>query len=422
MGDDVGKTVETQRTVLMANPSADVYGADLQLLESVTALRQHGWRVVVVVPAPGPLVERLLGLGAEVEQLPFPVLRRADVSLRGVAALAAGTGSAMARMRRLVRQVRPELLYVNTITLPWWLAVGRWCGLPTVCHVHEAEARDHQLVRRVLAAPLALAPVTIVNSSTTLEVTAAAAPYLRRRLRLVPNGVRGPAGVPSPRPRGDAFRLLVVGRLSPRKAPDVAIEAVALLRASGRDVELELCGTAGPGHEAYVEGLRERAQRPDLCGAVTFTGYQSPIWPRLARADALVAPSLGESFGNAVVEGQLARRPVVATAVQGHLETVEHGVSGLLVPAQDSAALAAAVARLIDEPTTAKHLAFLGMRRAEARFGIGRYAAQIVALASELVPGPVLGTRPERAGTRGLEWCPGRPSHRSCPGPELPQT
>ena len=380
--------MKKQRTVLMANPSADVYGADLQLIESVAALRDHGWRVVVAVPSPGPLVQRLTDVGAEVELLPFPVLRRADVSLRGVAALVGSTPTAMARMRRLVRRVDPALIYVNTITLPWWLAVARRCGLPAVCHVHEAEARDHRLVRAALATPLALADATIVNSSTTFEVTAEAAPYLRRRLHLVHNGVRGPAVAPVRRRPVGTFRLLVVGRLSPRKAPDVAIEATALLRAAGRDVALELCGTPGPGHEAFFQQLRARAECPDLSGAVTFTGYQSPIWPALKRADALVAPSLGESFGNAVVEGQLARRPVVATAVQGHLETVEHGISGLLVPVRDPSALAAAVARLMDQPRTAAELAFLGMRRAEARFGVRRYGEEIASVVGELVKEP----------------------------------
>lgn len=377
-----------QRTVLMANPSADVYGADLQLLESVVALRDHGWRVVVVVPSSGPLVERLTALGVEVELLRFPVLRRGDVSVRGLASLAGATAPALSRMRRLVRRVRPELVYVNTITLPWWLLVARWCGLPSVCHVHEAEARDHRLVRRALAAPLVLADTTIVNSTATLDVTTDAAPYLWRRLRLVHNGVRGPSEPATPRRAQGTFRLLVVGRLSPRKAPDVAIEAIALLRRDGRDVRLELCGTPGLGHEQYFNELCARAQHPDLGGAVTFIGYQSPIWPALDRADALVAPSLGESFGNAVVEGQLARRPVIASAVQGHLETVEHGVTGLLVPARDPSALAAAVARLMDEPGTAAQLALLGMRRAEGRFGVKRYSDGIAAVVSDAVGKP----------------------------------
>jgi glycosyltransferase involved in cell wall biosynthesis len=371
----------------MANPSADVYGADLQLLESVAALRERGRRVVVVTPSPGPLQPRLAALGAEVELVPFPVLRRASLSAGGMAAMAAGSPEALARMRRLIGRVEPEVVYVNTITLPWWVLAARSSGRPVLCHVHEAEARDHALVRRALAAPLALADATIVNSRTTLEVTANAAPYVRRRLRLVRNGVRGPVAAPAPPPRGEVFRLLVVGRLSPRKAPDVALEATARLRAAGREVALELCGTPGPGHEGFAEQLRRRAERPDLSGAVTFSGYQSPVWPALDRADALVAPSLGESFGNAVVEGQLARRPVVATAVQGHLETVQDGVTGLLVPVQDPGALAGAVARLMDEPALGPRLAFLGTSLAEARFGLERYGEEVASVVDEVAEG-----------------------------------
>jgi glycosyltransferase involved in cell wall biosynthesis len=391
----MGMSVKTQRTVVMAHPSADVHDAGLQLLETVAALCDRGWRVVVVLPSTGPLVPRLTALGAEVELLPFPVLRRADLSVRGVASLVWSSAAALVRMRRFLVHLRPELVYVNTITLPWLLVVARLCRLPSVCHVHEAEVQDRAWVRRALAVPLGLAGATLVNSSTTFAITAEAAPYIRRRLRLIRNGARGPS---TPRPTArqpeSPYRLLVVGRISPRKAPDVALEATALLRKAGRDVVLELCGTPGPGHEAYFSELRARADRPDLAGAVTFTGYRAPIWPALDRADALVAPSLGESFGNAVVGGQLARRPVVATAVQGHLETVADGVSGLLVPVRDPAATAAAIARLMDRPGTARRMAFLGMRRAEERFEIPRYAEEIVSVAAELVGAPA----PTRAG------------------------
>lgn len=367
-------------TVLLANPSAELYGADLQLLESVAALRDRGWRVVVVVPAGGPLLPRLTALGATVEELPFPVLRRADFSARGVASLVGTSGGALAEMRRLLTRVAPDLVYVNTITLPWWLLAARWCRVPRLCHVHEAESRDPAWIRGILALQLGLADAAIVNSRATLTMTAAAAPYLRRRVRLVPNGVRGPDAPPSEWTAGSPFRLLVVGRISPRKAPHLALEATALLRSAGRDVVLELCGTPAPGHDSYFEELTVRASRPDLAGAVTFSGHVAPIWPALERSDVLLATSRGESLGNAVVEAQLARRAVVATDVQGHRETVETGVTGLLVPDLDATAMAAAVARLMDHPRTARQLAFLGMRSAERLFGIDRYAAEIAAV------------------------------------------
>lgn len=378
------------RTALIANPSADTYGADLQMVESAAALVARGWRVVVVVPAPGPLRTRLREHGVRTMILPSPVLRRADLSPRGAAALASSLPGPLARMRRMVRELAPDLLYVNTITVPWWLLVARRCGVPSVCHVHEAETADPRWLRRSLAAPLFLADRVIVNSRSTDAVICGAAPSLATRRRLVHNGVRGPDSPPRPRTPDGAFRLIVVGRLSPRKAPDVALEALALVRRSGRDAELELCGTPGPGHEEFAARLRWRGLQSDVRGRVHFSGYVSPVWPALAHADALVAPSLGESFGNAVVEAQLARRPVIATSVQGHQETVRDGSSGLLVPPQDPQALAARIIDLMEDPGLAHRLADGGLRRARAHFGMARYGDEIAHVLDELVGPPVL--------------------------------
>lgn len=368
-------------TVLVANPSADVYGSDLQMLESVAALREQGVRVVVVLPTLGPLVSALRAHGAEVRVLEFPVLCRAAASPRGMAHLAPAVGRAVPTIRRLIRDVAPDLVYVNTVTLPWWLAAARGTGAPTLCHVHEAEAADPAVVRLGLDLPLLLADVVVANSRTTQASLVASVPALASRIRLVCNGVAGPRTsprLPGQESTGAAARLLVVGRISRRKAPDTALEAVSLLLARGYDVRLEVCGTPAPGQEDFVGALRERAEQPDLRGAVAFSGYVAPIWPALARADLVVAPSLGESFGNAVVEAQLARRPVVATAVPGHLETVRHGVTGILVAPHDPRALADAVGSLLEDPGLALLLADAGLRSARSRYGIERYRAEIL--------------------------------------------
>lgn len=61
--------------LMIAHPSADQYGSDLQLLETVVAARAAGWSVLVVVPEDGPLVPMLAKAGAHVVVQRFPVLR-----------------------------------------------------------------------------------------------------------------------------------------------------------------------------------------------------------------------------------------------------------------------------------------------------------------------------------------------------------
>lgn len=368
----------TSRTVVVVNPSLDAYGSDLQMLESVRAFRNENWDVRVVVPGETNLLSELRSLGASVLEMDFPVLRRVDA--HQPLALVSRTVAALPSMVRLLRRVRPKVLYVNTVTLPWWLLAGRAAGVPTICHAHEAEARDSRRRRRALALPLLLCQKVVVNSQTTWDTFTDVLPALGSRMRLVYNGVASPPHEVQRPLFEPPTKLVVVGRLSPRKAPSVAIETVSLLRKAGRDVRLEVCGTPAAGMEWYQDELEARCADPELTGSVTFTGYTSPIWSALERADIVLAPSLGESFGNAVVEAQMAKRPVVATALQGHLETVEDGHTGILVPSEDAEAMAAAVADLIDDHDLATRLAEQGHESAIGRFSRARYHSEITSV------------------------------------------
>jgi glycosyltransferase involved in cell wall biosynthesis len=380
-----GPARRSVRTVLVANPGADIYGSDLQLLESVTALVQAGMRVVVAITEEGPLVARLQEREAEVRVGRFPVLRRAFATPAGIAKLAASAAAAMPRLVSLIRQVRPAAVYVNTTTLPWWLTAARLTRVPAVCHVHEAEEQDSRAVRLALTAPLLQAHRLILISRTALEATCADLSGLRDKAVLVHNGVpdRPTPPVPIP-PADDGYRVAVVGRLSPRKAPDVALRAVAALRRTGRDVRIEIAGSAFPGYDWYTDELRALAAGDDLAGAVTFTGYADPIWSVLDHAHAVLAPSLREPFGNAVVEAQLSARPVIASAAAGHLETVEDGRTGIQVPVGDPGAMAEALGDLIDDPARAASLGATARTEALAQFGIERYRRQIADIVTEL--------------------------------------
>jgi len=370
------------RTVLIANPSADVYGSDLQLVESVGALSGAGYRVLVTVPAEGPLTDRLRERGAEVLLVDYPVLRKAHLAPARLIGLAGAAIAALPRLISLIRVTAPDALYVNTVTLPWWLLAGRLSRVPTVCHVHEAEEPTSRLVGRALFAPLRLADRLILVSRTALAAIGRAA--RTGRTTVIYNGVPEPGEPFRPVEPGLPVRAVCVGRLSERKAPHVAVEAVALLRARGYDLHLELVGTVFAGNEAYEQRLRERAAQPDLAGAISFAGYCSPIWPRLAAAQLAIQPSRNESLGNAVIEAQYALRPVVATGVSGHLETIVDGQTGVLVPPDDPEALAAAVARLIDDPALAARIAEAAQASARQKFSVQRYADELAAVFAEV--------------------------------------
>lgn len=366
--------------VLVVNPGSDVYGSDLQVLESVRALAGSGAEVLVLTPEPGPLQQRLTDAGARVAVQRFPVIRRAYLSPRGLVRLGVEVTRAVPALASTLRASRPDVVYVNTTTIPWWIGAARVARVPVLCHVHEAEDADPGPVRRMMATPLLLADRVLFISRTAQRAALEVFPRLRTRSVVILNGVPEREKPPVPPPAGRRPRLALVSRLSERKSQHVAIEAVDLLRARGHLVELELAGTVFPGNEAYEARLHEEVRRRDLGELVTFSGYVSPSSAVFDRCDIALSLSIRDALGNVVVEAQLAQRPVVAAAAGGHLESIVDGVTGLHVEPGSATAVADAVERLLADPETARSIAVAGRHSAERLFGVDRYGAAVVAL------------------------------------------
>jgi glycosyltransferase involved in cell wall biosynthesis len=101
------------------------------------------------------------------------------------------------------------------------------------------------------------------------------------------------------------------------------------------------------GEDAYAAGLRTQAEQLGVADRVRFLGEREDVPTLLRAADAVVHTAVdAEPFGRVVVEGMLARRPVIATDAGGVREILRDGVTGLLVPPGDPVALAGAVERV----------------------------------------------------------------------------
>ena len=189
--DPPGSPRGARRRILLAHPSAQLYGSDRMALESATAFVEAGWDVLVVVDSDGPLRPALESAGARVAVVPMPVLRKKLMSVPGALRFAAQMIGAARRLGGVIREFRPDVMYVNTVTIPLWLLLGRTHRCHVVCHVHEAEEGLARVVRVALTAPLTLAHLVIANSGVTKDLLVSDLPWLSERVVVVHNGVPG---------------------------------------------------------------------------------------------------------------------------------------------------------------------------------------------------------------------------------------
>jgi len=197
---------------------------------------------------------------------------------------------------------------------------------------------------------------------------------MRCRWTLLQNGIDADAfrvGVATPAAKralgvaADRPVVGTVGRLEPRKGHDVLLAAVRQLRLRRGDRAQLLVVGDGPS----APELRRRAAELGVADDVTFTGTLDDVRPALAAMDVFALPSREEGMSNALMEAMAAGRPIVATDVGGNGEVLDQGRLGALVPPDDPAGLAAAIASMLDEPERAARFAEAAQAVVVARWG-----------------------------------------------------
>ena len=371
---------------LIVHPGSELYGSDRVLLESAQALREDGFALTVLLPAHGPLVARLQDVGARVEIVPLLVLRKSLLRPPGLLRLLWGALRDTVGGWRMLSRIQPSVVYVNTVTLPVWPVIARLRGVPTLLHVHEGEQGARRIVKQLMYAPALAARAVIVNSHFSNRVIAEVYPSVAAAATVVANAVPGPAQPTLPRLRIDgALRVVYVGRLSPRKGPDVAVEAVSQLSDRGIAATLDLVGDAFAGYEWYSHEIEARISAGGLSDAVFLRGFHADVWPYLAASDVVVIPSrLDEPFGNTVIEAVLAIRPAIVSDTSGLRESGAGFASVTFIPPDDPGALADALEHIHDEWGVIREKALDAAMSARERYSPTRYGTEIVAFARAL--------------------------------------
>ena len=179
--------------------------------------------------------------------------------------------------------------------------------------------------------------------------------------------------------------VATVGNIRRVKGHDVFIRAAASVAAQFRKVTFSIAGDVL--EPDYFAELQVLVRDLKLSGRFRFAGGVKDLREHLATADVFVLPSRSEGFSNAIVEAMAASLPVVATNVGGNAEAVQDGVSGVIVPPEDSGALAAAIVHLLSNPAKARQMGAEGKRLVAEKFTTEAMMTQIINVYGSLLKG-----------------------------------
>lgn len=382
-------SIEGSRTIVFFDHTAAMGGGEIALLNLVRQLDRALWEPIVVLGAEGPLEEKLRQSNIETHVLPLDArvaqARKDSLGssggILGAARQAGASLAYVARLSQFLRHKRARILHTNSLKADVLGALaGRLAGVPVLWHVRDRITDEYLPARTARAFRLAarLLPQAIaVNSRSTLESLQMDESELARVVHdgfVEPNPVQVLA-----RPDGPLIGL--VGRISPWKGQDIFIRAAALVREEFPQARFQIIGSAMFGEAEYEAQVRDLARELKLGEALEFTGFRSDVEACIAALDILVhASTMGEPFGQVVMEGMAAQKPVVATRGGGVPEIVAEDQTGLLVPMSDAAAMAEAIKWLLRHPERAREMGLSGQKRVREHFTIAQTAGKIEAL------------------------------------------
>src|SRR6266699_1320057 len=272
---------------------------------------------------------------------------------------------AMEASVRLVEMWRPDIVHLHAFWLwPIARAIQKRLGTPLVYTVHSLDRAEYELGQgppecltqwEIQEAAITTSDRVIALSRSEKELLMQYCPGVGDRVRIVGNGIADNCRAHGARPekrRSEPLQVLYIGRFVERKGIGDLFSAIPSVLARAPASRFILIG--GHRHCSGAE-MEHRWLPPALSpyrSQISFMGWLAPDeaeeW--YDTADILVVPSWYEPFGMVILEGMLHGLPIVASAIGGPAEILEHERTGLLFPPRDVEALARAVLQFVENP------------------------------------------------------------------------
>ena len=361
-------------------------GIEVLVENLVKELRDgQGVDSAVVAPAlPGQRPPDYAYQGTRVHSIPVPQAIMAVYESAAPRPVPAATSLGIladvyANLRRICESTKPQLVHIHSVSMmaPAAAAMATSQGIPVLFHEHGLAGVNPVNYRQQLR-----------EAAWVCAVSQAVADSIRNEcsrqtdVHVIPNGLEDPLDKISH--QDEHFpSIAMVGRLAHEKGFDDGLEALAIVHRRFPNLRIRLVGD-GP----CAAGLYEQAGRLKLLDVVDYYGKleHHQALRVIATSSAVLVPSRRtEGFSLVAAEAALLLRPVVATTVGGLPETVQHEVTGLLVPPGDVQTMAAAVEQLLASPSLRKDLAQNARERAVIDFSVQRFAADIAVLYEEIL-------------------------------------
>lgn len=360
--------------VLFCQPTLDRTGSEKSLLEVIGGLREEtGFEIDLLAGRQGPMTREFTPLVDNLWIVAAPKLHRRWSVLWPYLR---SYWKVFAAIRRIKKEQKPSLVYVNTLTFLPALVGASLNRLPCIVHIHEVETTYPKLYYRLCIALAALLARRIICVCDYI-CRQSGLPFskrLRDKSTVIPNSSSYPAE-PIRRSIEGAARILSVVPVTKKKGAGDLIRFAHELSRAGRPFELNIVGQITD-NELY-RMLTAKLEGEGLASSVRFASEVEDPEPSYRSAHILVHPSHSEGHPRVLVEAANFSLPAVTTDAGGAPEAVSDGETGFVVSVGDYTAMAERVLQLIEDKDLYDHFSANAYQKYQNQFTRSQLVARV---------------------------------------------
>lgn len=362
-------------------------GGERVFAQMIKSLCRERYKVMVACLLTGTFIEKVKGSGVQVKSIdmrnrfnPRVILQLANLMKREKIDIVHSQGARADFFARIAAKLAKIPIVVSTVTMP----VEGFDVNPVVRLIYIILNRfsEHfvnrfivvsEALKRIMIKKHGIDPQKVVRIYNGIEIDEYCIEGEKAMCRK--SRFREELGL-----ENDTQVIGAIGRLVWQKGFEYFIEAIPNVLKEFPEAMFVIVGE-GP----LENKLKVKSKKLKVDDKVIFTGFRSDIKEVLASIDILVMPSLLEGFPMITLEAMAMAKPIVATDIEGIMETLKNGITGLLVPPKDTSALAKAIVDLLIHGDKAHQMGKAARRIVEERFGVDIMVQKVEEVYEELL-------------------------------------
>lgn len=364
------------KNILFLHSSAEMYGSDRSLLNLVKHLDKNLFKVTVILPENGVLVEELKKINnVEVIIKDIATLRRKYLSLKGIAIYSVGFVKSLVFLISLIKTKNINVVYTNTsVVFPGGIA-AKILRRKSIWHIREII--ENKIENTIISAFVNFFSDTIITNS---KATGAAISKNSKKLRVIYNAIESQPDISSSENKVFKQKIVVgmAGRINRWKGQRLFVDMAENVLKYQKDVEFVIAGDAYFGENYLEEDLKSYIISKNLGTSITLLGHVKDMNSFYESIDIFVLPSTQpEPFGLVILEAMERGIPVVATNHGGPVEIIDDREDGFLVDYKVANEMGEIVLKLVIDSDLRKKVGKKGKEKRRKIFSIENYVSNI---------------------------------------------